>query len=102
MLSAKAAHVTNASSLILRNGCVVDGLGEAPILADIILVGGDVEQNVTLLGLPGSVKEVVLNGALLSLPEMPERADPAGWRVAHDGAGILRRQGRREPHKGGL
>jgi len=61
-------------------------------LADIIVVGGEVDRDVTLLGRPGNVKDVVLNGELLSLPAIPERTDPPGWRVAHYGADILRRQ----------
>ena len=61
-------------------------------LADIIIVDGEVDQDVTLLGNPDNIHSVIQNGELLNLPPIPARRDPPGWRVSNYGSSILHRQ----------
>jgi imidazolonepropionase-like amidohydrolase len=65
------------------------GAIEAGRLADIIVVAGDVSQDVTRLGVRDNIKQVILDGKVLDLPPLPDRRDPAGWRVSHYGSRIL-------------
>jgi len=59
------------------------------LLADIIVVSGDVEADVTLLGNPKNLQSIILNGEIIDLPPPAPRQDPPGWRVSHYGSDIL-------------
>ncbi|MCS5573398.1 MAG: amidohydrolase family protein [Pseudomonadales bacterium] len=84
----KAATSEAARGLCLygETGALAEGC-----LADVIVVRGDVSQDVTLLAEPSNIEQVILDGRSLQLPELPPRVDPPGWRVAHYGKGILHR-----------
>jgi imidazolonepropionase-like amidohydrolase len=58
-------------------------------LADVIVVDGDVSNDVTRLANPANIRHVVLDGRALTLPPIPPRQDPPGWRVSHYGSKIL-------------
>ena len=58
-------------------------------LADVIVVKGDVSDNVSLLGDPQNINRVILNGEVVELPPVVPRQDPPGWRVSHYGSQIL-------------
>jgi len=58
-------------------------------LADVIVVDGDVSIDVTRLANPANIRHVVLDGRALTLPSIPPRQDPPGWRVSHYGSKIL-------------
>jgi len=85
----KAATSEAARGLCLygETGALAEGR-----LADVIVVKGDISQDVTLLAKPSNIEHVILDGGLLQLPELRPRLDPPGWRVAHYGKGILRRE----------
>lgn len=52
--------------------------------ADIIVVDGDVTQDVTLLGRPDGVHHVFQGGSAVDLATpLPERRDPPSWRVSN-------------------
>ncbi len=65
------------------------GALEAGRLADIIVVEGDVSRDVTRLSSHDNIRHVMLDGKLLNLPPLSQRADPPGWRVSHYGNRIL-------------
>lgn len=66
------------------------GAIQAGLLADVIVVAGDVSQDVTLLGNPDNMRHVILHGQVVELPAERSRTDPPGWRVTNYGAQILR------------
>lgn len=65
------------------------GAIQAGLLADVIVVAGDVSQDVTLLGNPENMRHVILNGQVVDLPAPMPRNDPPGWRVTNYGDRIL-------------
>lgn len=65
------------------------GAIQAGLLADVIVVAGDVSQDVTLLGNPENMRHVILNGQRVDLPPPMPRIDPPGWRVTNYGNRIL-------------
>lgn len=65
------------------------GAIQVGLLADVIVVAGDVSQDVTLLGNPENMRHVILNGQLVDLPAPMPRNDPPGWRVSNYGDRIL-------------
>ena len=85
----KAATSEAARGLCMygETGALTEGL-----LADVIVVRGAVDQDITLLAEPGHIERIILNGELLELPAPSPRDDPPGWRVSHYGKGILRRE----------
>lgn len=50
--------------------------------ADLICVDGRPDEDVTVLGRPGAVRHVMIDGALKDLTPPPARKPIAGWRVA--------------------
>ncbi|MGE0483234.1 MAG: amidohydrolase family protein [Gammaproteobacteria bacterium] len=84
----KAATSDNAVALRLEGET---GAIEAGRLADILVVDGDVARDVTLLGERARIRHVILDGAEVSLPAIPPRRDPPGWRPSHYGSRILTR-----------
>jgi len=60
-------------------------------LADILVVRGDVANDVTVLGEQSNIRQVIQAGKVIDLPEPEPRTDPPGWRVSHYGSGILTR-----------
>ena len=65
------------------------GAIEAGRLADVIVVAGNVADDVRVLGDPNNIRHVILDGAPVVLPAPQPRRDPPGWRVAHYGSKIL-------------
>ncbi|MSR13958.1 MAG: hypothetical protein EXR86_05205 [Gammaproteobacteria bacterium] len=67
------------------------GTIQAGKLADLIVVAGEVERDVTVLGERGDIRHVVRGGEVI--PPLIEtiRRDPPGWRVSHYGKQILKR-----------
>ena len=55
----------------------------------MIVVEGEVADDVTLLGDPDRIRHVILDGQPVDLAPAPPRRDPPGWRVSHYGSGIL-------------
>lgn len=67
------------------------GAVEVGRLADLLVIEGDVASDVTLVGKPAALRHTILAGKEVTLPELPPRSDPPGWRVSHYGDGILTR-----------
>ena len=85
------ACATSANAFALRLADEVGAIREG-YLADLLVVDGDVARDVTLLGERGRIRHVVLGGEEIALSAPPVRRDPPGWRVAHYGKQILRRE----------
>lgn len=87
----KAAQVLGMSEI---------GTVEPGKRADLIIVDGDVTQDVTLLGRPGGVRHVFKDGLEIDIETpMPERSPLPSWRVSTYSTMIATRQavlGRRE------
>ena len=58
--------------------------------ADLICVDGDPSKDVTVLGEPGRIKQVMIGGRLMDLTEPPSRKNIAGWRHASMGSQLTR------------
>ncbi len=58
-------------------------------LADLIVVDGRVDKDVSLLGDLDRIEQVYLDGSLVEHVRLPDRVDPPGWRVSHYGSRIL-------------
>lgn len=67
------------------------GAIKAGLLADVIVVRGDVSGDVTLLGDQENIEHVILDGEPVKFAAPRARRDPPGWRVSHYGNGILHR-----------
>jgi hypothetical protein len=65
-------------------------------LADLLLVDGDPSADVTVLGDKSRLREIILNGRRVDLPELPERRPVSGWRVSPYSSGALYWQDTRE------
>ena len=83
-IQAATSEAARGLALYRKTGVLQPGL-----LADVIVVSGDVSQDVTLLGNPQNLKTIILNGQILDLPPAMPRLDPPGWRVSHYGSSIL-------------
>ena len=83
-IAAGTSEAARALNLFGKTGAVETGR-----MADLIIVQGDVSQDVTLLGNPENIRHVILNGQILDLPAALPRRDPPGWRVSHYGNQIL-------------
>jgi len=83
-IRAATSEAARGLRLYGETGALTEGL-----LADVIVVRGDVDQDVTLLAEPGNIERIILDGTLLDLPEPGPRDDPPGWRVTHYGNQIL-------------
>ena len=58
--------------------------------ADIIIVDGDPSRDVTVLGKPGAIRHVMIDGTLKDLSPLPPRNPIPGWRVASIGRQLTR------------
>ena len=85
----KAATSDNAYAMKMPDGV---GAVEQGRLADLLVVDGDVSQDVTVLADQTRLRHIVLGGREVSLPPPPERANPSGWRISTYGDTILTRQ----------
>ncbi|MEZ5598302.1 MAG: amidohydrolase family protein [Pseudomonadales bacterium] len=84
----RAATSDNAFSLRMAGQT---GAVEAGRLADLLIIDGDVAQDITVLGDRSRIRHVFLGGSQVDLTPPPPRRDPGGWRVSHYGNAILRR-----------
>ncbi len=84
----RAATSANAVALGLdgETGAIEPGR-----LADLIVVDGDVAQDVSVLGERQRIRHVVLDGREVAPAPRAERGDPPGWRPTHYGARTLTR-----------
>lgn len=96
---------TEALQCATRKAAQVLGMSEIGTVepgkrADLIVVDGDVTQDVTLLGRPGGVRHVFKDGLSIDIETpMPERSPMPSWRVSTYSTMIATRQavlGRRE------
>lgn len=58
--------------------------------ADLIVVDGDPSLDVTVLGKPGAIRHVIVDGAMKDLTPLPPRRPIPGWRVASIGRQLTR------------
>jgi imidazolonepropionase-like amidohydrolase len=58
--------------------------------ADLICVKGDPTADISVLGEPGSIERVMIEGAWQDLSPLPERSPLGGWRVASIGSRLTR------------
>lgn len=83
-----AATSANAFALGLAGET---GAIEAGRLADVIVVDGDVAQDVTVLGDRERIRHVILDGRQCETRAEPARRDPPGWRATNYGSRRLTR-----------
>ena len=62
----------------------------ASMKADLLVVDGDPSQNVGLLGEPGRIREVFVEGRSMDISPLPERRPLAGWRMPSMGRQLTR------------
>lgn len=84
-IESATSQAARSLQLYGQTGAIKEGL-----LADIIVVSGDVSADVTLLGNPEHMRHVILDGQVVALPPTAPRQDPPGWRVTSYGDRILR------------
>lgn len=90
MSSLEAIHcATGAGAFALkmagRTGVVAPGMK-----ADLLVVDGDPSQNVGILGEPGRISQVFLDGKSVDLTPPRERKALAGWRMPSMGQQLTR------------
>ena len=51
-------------------------------LADLILVDGDPLKDIKVLGDKNNIQDVMLDGTIIDLPELPDRQEISGWKVS--------------------
>lgn len=90
MSSLEAIHcATGAGAFALkmagRTGIVAPGMK-----ADLLVVDGDPSQNVAILGEPGRISQVYLDGQSVDLSPPRERKPLAGWRMPSMGQQLTR------------
>lgn len=85
----RAATSENAVALGLagKTGAVEPGR-----LADLIVVNGEPDRDVTVLGQQENIQHVFLGGQEVHVPPPRPRRDPPGWRGSTYGSRILRKQ----------
>ena len=83
-IQAATSEAARALKLYGKTGAVAEGY-----LADLVIVDGNVHEDVSILGNPDNIHDVFLNGIRQSFSSLPDRTDPPGWRVSHYGDGIL-------------
>ena len=85
----RAATSENARALKMHGelGAIAEGQ-----IADVLVVDGAVDEDVTLLGDPARIRHIFLGGSEINLPPPEPRRDPPGWRVSHYGDAILTQQ----------
>ena len=85
----RAATSENAVAIGLagKTGAVETGR-----LADLIVVDGEPDKDVTVLGEPERIHHVFLGGEEVHVPAPRPRRDPPGWRGSTYGNRILRKQ----------
>lgn len=66
------------------------GVVAAGMKADLLVVDGDPSQNVCLLGEPGRIREVFVDGRSMDISPLPERRPLAGWRMPSMGCQLTR------------
>jgi imidazolonepropionase-like amidohydrolase len=59
--------------------------------ADVIVVDGDPSKDVTVLGKPGAIRHVIVDGVPKDLSALPPRKPIPGWRVASIGRQLTRK-----------
>ena len=80
---------TRESARALKMEGEVGGLAPG-YRADLICVDGDPTADVGILGEPGRIKRVMIEGVWQDLSPLPERQPLAGWRVASIGSQLTR------------
>ena len=90
MSSLEAIHsATGANAFALKmagkTGVVASGMK-----ADLIVVNGDPSQDVAVLGEPGRIEQVFLDGRAVDLSPLPARKPIGGWRMPSMGAQLTR------------
>ncbi|MEO7241565.1 MAG: amidohydrolase family protein, partial [Variovorax sp.] len=90
MTSLEALHsATGANAFALKmagqTGVIAPGMK-----ADLLLVDGDPSQDVAILGEPGRIKHVFVDGRAVDLSPLPERKPLSGWRMPSMGRQLTR------------
>lgn len=83
----RCATVEGARALRMegRVGVIAPGM-----LADLLVVDGAVERDVTLLGDPNNIRRVMIGGVWQDLSPLPPRKSIPGWRLAAMGKALTR------------
>jgi hypothetical protein len=66
------------------------GVVAAGMKADLLVVDGDPSQNVAMLGEPGHIRQVFVDGREMDISPLPERRPLAGWRMPSMGRQLTR------------
>ena len=90
MSSLEAIHSATGANAFALKMAGKTGVVAAGMKADIIVVNGDPSQDVAVLGEPGRIEQVFLDGRSVDISPMRERKPISGWRMPSMGAQLTR------------
>jgi imidazolonepropionase-like amidohydrolase len=90
MSSLEAIHCATGAGAFALKMAGRTGVVAAGMKADLLVVDGDPSQNVAILGEPGRISQVYLDGQSVDLSPLPERKPLAGWRMPSMGQQLTR------------
>ena len=90
MSSLQAIHSATGANAFALKMAGRTGVIAAGMKADIIVVDGDPSLDVRILGEPGRIKQVFVDGKAADLSPLPERKPIGGWRMPSMGQQLTR------------
>ena len=90
MSGLQAIHCATGAGAFALKMAGRTGVIAAGMKADIIVVDGDPSLDVRILGEPGRIKRVFVNGRAADLSPLPERNPISGWRIPSMGQQLTR------------
>jgi len=86
----QAIHCATGAGAFALKMAGQTGVVAAGMKADLLVVDGDPSQNVAMLGEPGRIRQVFVDGREMDISPLPERRPLAGWRMPSMGRQLTR------------
>jgi len=86
----QAIHCATSAGAFALKMAGQTGVVAAGMKADLLVVDGDPSQDVGLLGEPGRIRQVFVDGREMDISPAPERRPLAGWRMPSMGRQLTR------------
>lgn len=90
MSSLEAIHCATAAGAFALKMAGRTGVVAAGMKADLICVAGAPAKDVAILGEPGAVRHVFVNGRAMDISPLPDRKPLRGWRIPSMGRQLTR------------
>lgn len=96
MSNLQALHCGTAAGAFALKMSGQTGVVAAGMKADLLVVDGDPSADIAILGEPGRIEQVFVDGRSIDLSAPAERQPLAGWRVPSMGRGLTRERAMRQ------